>query len=143
MGRARRSLCFHAGSSSPAAARAAGDRRTARRRALDPGRGGNQAVLCVLFLAQAVAGAGRSAYPGLSVEIGGLPRHRLLGPGGTTTKPCAEAVLGERAVERIMDRGLMPLISMRDSDRIRLLRFQSVAEPMAALAGRWMTASLG
>ena len=104
---------------------------------------GNPAFPCLLLLAQAVAESGRPAYPGMNLEIGGLPLHLLLGPGGTTTKPCAEAVLGERAVERIMDRGLMPLISMRDSDRIRLLRFQSVAEPMAALAGRWMTASLG
>ena len=104
---------------------------------------GNPAFPCLLLLAQAVAESGRPAYPGMNLEIGGLPLHLLLGPGGTTTKPCAEAVLGERAVERIMDRGLMPLISMRDSDRIRLLRFRSIAEPMAALGGRWMTVPQG
>jgi len=97
---------------------------------------GHAAFPCLLLLTQAVAEAGR-------LEIGGLPLHLLPGPGGTTTKPCAEAVLGERAVERIIDRGLMPLIAIRDSDRLRLLRFQSIAEPMTALAGRWMAASEG
>ncbi len=104
---------------------------------------GHAAFPCLLLLTQAVAEAGRPACPGMSLEIGGLPLHLLPGPGGTTTKPCAEAVLGERAVERIIDRGLMPLIAIRDSDRLRLLRFQSIAEPMTALAGRWMAASEG
>jgi hypothetical protein len=31
----------------------------------------------------------------------------------------------------------MPLASMKDSDAVRLVRFQSVAEPVRALAGRW------
>jgi hypothetical protein len=33
----------------------------------------------------------------------------------------------------------MPLASMKDRDAVRLVRFQSVAEPAAGLAGRWNT----
>jgi len=31
----------------------------------------------------------------------------------------------------------MPLISIKGSDRVRLARFQSIADPATALAGRW------
>jgi hypothetical protein len=41
------------------------------------------------------------------------------------------------AADRLMDRGLMPLATMKDSDRVRLVRLQSLANPLAALAGRW------
>ena len=51
--------------------------------------------------------------------------------------PCAEVLLTERAAEIVLERGLMPLLSFRDRDRIRLARFQSVREPLTALAGRW------
>jgi type VI secretion system protein ImpC len=104
---------------------------------------GNPAFPCLLLLAQAIAASGRPAYAGMNLEVGGLPLHVVSGPGGTTTQSCAEAVLGERAAERIMDGGLMPLISTRDSDRIRLMRFQSISEPLAPLRGRWMAGPQG
>jgi hypothetical protein len=31
----------------------------------------------------------------------------------------------------------MPLVSIKGTDRVRVLRFQSVASPLAPLAGRW------
>ena len=96
---------------------------------------GNPAFACLVLLVQAVAEAGRPMCPGMKLEVGGLPLP--------TAQPCAEAVLGERAVERIMDGGLMPLIATRDSDRIRLMRFQSISEPLAALRGRWMAGPQG
>jgi hypothetical protein len=36
-----------------------------------------------------------------------------------------------------MDEGFMPVVAIRDSDAVRLVRFQSVAAPAAALVGRW------
>jgi hypothetical protein len=50
---------------------------------------------------------------------------------------CAEVVLGERAIEAILDRGLMPLLSIRDRDAVRLGRWPSLARPAQPLAGRW------
>ena len=51
--------------------------------------------------------------------------------------PCAEVVLSDRAAEIILDGGLMPVLSLRDQDVVRLARFQSIADPLAPLAGRW------
>ena len=50
--------------------------------------------------------------------------------------PCAEVVLSDRAAEIILDGGLMPLLSLRDQDVVRLARFQSIADPLAPLAGQ-------
>jgi hypothetical protein len=50
-------------------------------------------------------------------------------------KPCAEAVLLDRAVEGILDFGIMPLQSFADRGSIRLVRLQSIADPPASLAG--------
>jgi type VI secretion system protein ImpC len=83
---------------------------------------GNPALACLLLLIQSVAESGRPLHPGMNLEIGGLR---------------AESLLSERALERILDHGLMPLVSIRDTDRIRLVRFQSVADPTAALGGPW------
>jgi type VI secretion system protein ImpC len=37
----------------------------------------------------------------------------------------------------LLDRGFMPLATMKGTDRVRLVRFQSVAKPAKALAGKW------
>jgi type VI secretion system protein ImpC len=47
------------------------------------------------------------------------------------------ALLTEDAAEAILDRGLMPLMSIKAADTIRMPRFQSIAMPFAPLAGRW------
>ncbi len=40
-------------------------------------------------------------------------------------------------LQAILERGLMPLLSRRDRPSARLMRWQSIAEPAAALAGPW------
>ena len=86
---------------------------------------GNPTLACLLVLVRAIAESGRPMYSAMNLEIGDLP----LAAG----QPCIEALLGERAAERILDRGVMPLVGMRDADRIRLLRFQSIADPPTPL----------
>lgn len=87
---------------------------------------GNPTFACLLLFAQAIAESGRPLHSGMKLEIGELPF--------AAGQPCIEALLGERAAERILDRGLMPLVGMRDTDRVRLLRFQSIAEPPTPLS---------
>lgn len=53
--------------------------------------------------------------------------------GETQVKPCAEILLTHRAVDRIMDVGLMPLQSVRDQGIVRLARLASIAEPALPL----------
>jgi type VI secretion system protein ImpC len=98
---------------------------------------GNAAFACALLLGQAFNHAGWGLRPGMILEIDGLPAHVYLEDGESRLKPCAEAVLSERAAERILGAGVMPLLSVRDRDKARLGRFQSLAEPPAPLAGRW------
>jgi hypothetical protein len=39
----------------------------------------------------------------------------------------------ERAVDEFIRRGLMPLVSFKNRNAVRLVRFQSIADPPAAL----------
>ena len=70
-----------------------------------------------------------------ALEIAGLPLHIYKRDGESEIKPCAEALLTVRAAKEIIDRGLMPLLSMKESDTIRLGMFQSIAG--TPLRGRW------
>jgi type VI secretion system protein ImpC len=98
---------------------------------------GNAAFACALLLGEAFNRAGWGLRPGMFLEIDSLPAHIYSEDGESRLKPCAEAILTERAAERILDAGVMPLLSVRDRDKVRLGRFQSLAAPAAPLAGRW------
>lgn len=98
----------------------------------------NPALACALLLANAFSDHGWEMHPGLRSEVGGLPLHVYKENGDTETKPCAEVLLTEEAVERTLEAGLMPLVSFKDRDRVRLARFQSVADPPSSLGGRWV-----
>lgn len=57
--------------------------------------------------------------------------------GESRMKPCAESWMTDVIAERLLEAGLMPLIAIKDSDRVRIARFQAIAEPVTALGGRW------
>jgi type VI secretion system protein ImpC len=98
---------------------------------------GNPALACAYLLGEAFSESGWRLRPGEINEISGLPAHVYRADGEPQLKPCAEALLTEDAAEAMLDQGLMPLLSTKGSDSVRLLRFQSIAEPVAPLAGRW------
>lgn len=98
---------------------------------------GNPAFVCVYLLAEAFSQDGWDLRPGIVQEIEGLPLYVYQQDGESVMTPCAEAWLSERTAERILDEGLMPLLSIRGSNAVRLARFQSLAAPAAPLAGRW------
>jgi type VI secretion system protein ImpC len=98
---------------------------------------GNPGFAVALLLAQSFSEAGREMRPGTAMEIDQLPLHISLKAGASHAKPCAEVLLTEDAVERMLDEGLMPLVSFKDRDRVRLARFQSIADPPRGLAARW------
>ncbi len=75
--------------------------------------------------------------PGSMSEIDRLPLHVYEKNGESKSKPCAEVLLTEEAAERILDEGLIPLVSLKDRDSARVMRFQSIAEPLRGLAGPW------
>jgi len=98
----------------------------------------NPVFLCLLLLGQAFTTDGWDLRPGSINEIDRLPLHVTQDEfGESVTTACAEAWLSERAAERLLDEGLMPVVSYKDQDRIRLMRFQSLASPPTSLMGRW------
>jgi type VI secretion system protein ImpC len=98
---------------------------------------GNPALACVCLLGQAFARWGWDLRPGAIHDIDGLPAHVYREDGESRMKPCAEALLTEKAATLILDMGIMPLLSLKDRDALRLLRFQSLADPPTPLEGRW------
>ncbi|HEX8202674.1 MAG TPA: type VI secretion system contractile sheath large subunit, partial [Isosphaeraceae bacterium] len=84
---------------------------------------GNPAFALAESLGRGFREDGWHLRPGRVGEIEGLPTYVERRGGEPLVKPCAEANLGQRAAEVLIDAGLMPLLSLRDQDVIRIGRF--------------------
>jgi type VI secretion system protein ImpC len=100
---------------------------------------GHPGAACALLAGQAFRGAEWAMELDRELDVEDLPAWIHTEDGERRLYPCAEAWLGERAAAALLERGLMPLLSRRDRPAARLLRWQSIAEPPAALAGPWAT----
>jgi type VI secretion system protein ImpC len=98
---------------------------------------GNPAMAAAYLFGAAFNHAGWQLRPGMVQDIDGLPVHVYQNDGESESKPCAEVLLTHRAADAILDRGIMPLLSVRGTDQVRLAAFRSIAEPARPLAGRW------
>jgi type VI secretion system protein ImpC len=97
----------------------------------------NPCFAVALLLAQSYRLYGWEMGQALRRDIENLPMHVYQEDGETKTKPCAEVVLTENMLETLLGAGLMPLISFRDSDKVRLSHFQSISSLSGNLSGRW------
>jgi type VI secretion system protein ImpC len=98
---------------------------------------GNPALAVALVLARAFEADGWGMRPERYFDVDGLPFHVARVGGESVATPVAEALLTERAAGRMLERGIIPLLSFKESDRARLARLQSIANPAAPLAGPW------
>ena len=98
---------------------------------------GNPAFACACLLGQAFSSDGWGMRPGTHAVIAGLPLHSYESEGEQRLKPCAEVLLSEADADWILEQGFMPLVSIKNRDTVRLLRFQSIAQPLAPLSGAW------
>ncbi|HWR51597.1 MAG TPA: type VI secretion system contractile sheath large subunit [Bryobacteraceae bacterium] len=98
---------------------------------------GNGTWASVCLIGQAFAEAGWRMRPGITLELDDIAAHLYHDDGETKLKPCAEILLTEHAADTMSDLGLMALASLKGRDVVRLVRFQSIAEPASALSGRW------
>jgi len=98
---------------------------------------GNPAFCCAYLIGQSFREEGWDLRPGMHRQVEGLPLHVYQEGGERVNKPCAEILLSEKDAQFILECGYMPLASMKDQDSVLLVRFQSIAEPLAALGGRW------
>lgn len=96
---------------------------------------GNPAFACAYLMAEAFTQVGWDMQPGEALDIEDLPAHMYKEDGQTLMKPCAEVLMTVSEAEALMDRGLIPLLSMKDSDRVHVAGFRSIAG--TGLAGRW------
>lgn len=98
---------------------------------------GNPVFICALLLAESFGRNGWDARRGFQVKVSGLPTHIYKKEGETVTKPCAEILMTDPLCNMLLENGLMPVISFKNSDLVQLGRFQSIASPGSALKGKW------
>ena len=63
---------------------------------------------------------------GGALNLEGLPLHTYQQEGEWHMTPCAEVWMTETQVLALIDLGMMPLVSFRDSDRVRLAGFRAI-----------------
>jgi type VI secretion system protein ImpC len=98
---------------------------------------GSSAAACALLLSQSFAQDGWDMTPGSVRDVDGLPLYVRKHGDESRVMPCAEALLTDSQAEDMIDHGLMPVVSRRESDTVRFPRFQSIREPATPLAGPW------
>lgn len=88
---------------------------------------GNPALPC----AERIIRAWREGEAGQ--EVPSLPYHIYDDGSGQAVKPCAEAYLNEKTAHALIDRGLMPVLSVRNQNHALVPRLQSIAEPATGI----------
>lgn len=98
---------------------------------------GDAGFLVACLLGRSFAQSGWSLSTSDTLSFQGLPVHTVKLDGEVEQTPCAEWWMGEQTAQAWLSLGMMPVVSVRGRDEVRLLRIQSIAEPPASLAGRW------
>lgn len=97
----------------------------------------NPVFICATLIAKTYTKYGWELSGNFLQDIDNLPLYQYKENGETKTKSCAEIIFTEDSCEKILQQGLIPLISFRDTDRIKIGRFQSITEPFSILRGKW------
>jgi len=95
----------------------------------------NTAFIAAQLLAESFSALGWEMGRALKQDVEDLPVHVYKDGTETVYKPCAEVLLTEDACNKLMSHGLMPLVSFKNTDRVKLARFQSIAD--TKLKGMW------
>lgn len=98
---------------------------------------GPPALACAYLIGAAFNERSWSMQPGDVLEVEDLPAYTYQQDGEPRLLPGSEVCLTERAMDAILGRGIMPLLSYKNRNAVRLARFQSLADPPAGLAGPW------
>lgn len=97
----------------------------------------NSCFISALLFAQSFSAFGWQMNQRFIQDVERLPMHTYEVGNETFFQPCAEVLLTEKACDRLMESGLMSLVSYKNTDHVKLARFQSISEPVTALNGRW------
>jgi len=88
---------------------------------------GNPAFVCARLIAAAFMENGWEFNPGEVLDAEDLPAHVYEEAGERVMQPATEVLLGERAMNAVLARGLMPILGHRQRNAVRLARFQTLA----------------
>ena len=91
-----------------------------------------------LLLSQTFSQFGWNISQNFFQDFNGLPFHSYQDGLESKTKPCSEIFMTQSNCERIMEQGLIPVISFKNDDKVRFGSFQSIAYPATLLKGQWM-----
>lgn len=95
----------------------------------------NTAFIVAQLIAESYSEYGWQMGRSLIQDAEALPMHIYKDGTETVFRPCGEVLLTENAVELLLNHGLMPLVSYKNTDKVRLARFQSIAD--TGLKGMW------
>jgi type VI secretion system protein ImpC len=95
---------------------------------------GNPAFACIQLIGQSFLDHGWDLKP-IERRIEGLPIHVYREDGEPVAKPCAEVLMTEKDAMTLLEEGFMPLASIKHEPAAMIVRFQSIATPLAPLAG--------
>ena len=97
---------------------------------------GHSAVLCACVAIDALQSGDTELAEFSGGEISDLPVHKFDDDGEKTVKPYAEAWLSDRAVARMLDHGVMPVVPVKNQNAIQLNHLRAIArEPIALSFG--------
>jgi type VI secretion system protein ImpC len=95
---------------------------------------GSGPLAAALLLGRGFNERGWDMEPGDEREIGDLPAYTFTREGERELQPCAEQILSESEIDRMIAAGLIPIASHRNRNAVTVIRFQSIADPPAPLA---------
>lgn len=96
----------------------------------------NPVVLVTILMAQSYRKNGAALDLGSVMSLGDVPYHYVTDRYGDQVQlPCTERNLTLARVEEVMARGIMPVVSVKGRDEIRLASFQSLGG--GTLRGPW------
>ena len=95
---------------------------------------GSGALAAALLLGRSFSERGWDMEPGDEREIGDLPAYTFARDGERELQPCAEQILTESQIDRMIKAGFMPIAAHRNRNAVTAVRFQSIADPPAALS---------
>jgi type VI secretion system ImpC/EvpB family protein len=95
---------------------------------------GTASLATTLLLGRSFMARGWDLEPGDEREIGDMPAFTFDRDGEMELQACAERYLTESDIRGLLNAGIIPIASRRDTNGVVAIRFQSIADPPAALA---------
>ncbi|HEX4000406.1 MAG TPA: type VI secretion system protein TssA [Pirellulales bacterium] len=96
------------------------------------------ALACAALLAQGFTQSGWGFQPAQFLSLGGMPMHTYRDAEGEPVAVCGEGRFTSSTSQGLVQRGFMPLLSVRGRDAIELACIRSMELEGGALAGPWV-----